>query len=233
MIAPPSQTIEIIKPGNRDDRRVLKFGPGVDLQHLYQFQDCPTLLQKSLAKTTTWPQRNQITVQQTIRAPNIAPLWLAALMILGTRLTLANAGEEFSLDEYLASPNKHSLEIATLWLPLTRPDCGWGLAQVARTPADVPLVTAVAFLNVHAGIIRQARLALTGVWPEPVRLAQAAHLLINGPVTSEQFMAVSHAVMEEISPPSDYLGSAEYRREMAGLLTQRALQRCLDGGDQE
>jgi CO/xanthine dehydrogenase FAD-binding subunit len=232
MLAQPSETLEIIESGHREDRSVLTIGLGVTLQRLYQLPECPILLQKSLAQTTTWPQRNQITVEQTIRSPHIAPLWLGTLMVLGARLTASNANKEFSLDEFLASQNKHSLEISSLWLPLIMPDCGWGLAQVARTPADVPIVAAIALLDLHAGIVRQARLALTGVWPEPVRLAKAAQVLINGPVTREQLQTVSVAVIDEVSPVSDYLGTAEYRREMAGILTQRALESCLEEVDQ-
>ncbi len=210
---------------------MLKIGPGVILQHIYQLPECPALLQKSLTKTTTWPERNQITVEQTIRSPHIAPLWLGALMVLGTRVTASAASEEFTLAEFLASQNKH-LEISSLWLPLTVPGFGWGLAQVSRTPADAPAVAAVAFMDLHAGVVHQVRLALAGVWPEPVRLAQAAQLLINEPVPKEKLRAVSISVMNEVSPASDYLGTAVYRKEMAGLLTQRALAMCIDGVDQ-
>jgi CO/xanthine dehydrogenase FAD-binding subunit len=42
-----------------------------------------------------------------------------------------------------------------------------------------------------------------------------------------QIDVVAQAVMEEIAPPADYLGSEGYRREMAGVMVGRALRACL------
>jgi CO/xanthine dehydrogenase FAD-binding subunit len=72
----------------------------------------------------------------------------------------------------------------------------------------------------------EARVALTGAWPEPVRLSEAPGMLVGGPLSEERIKAVAAAVEEEVAPQGDYLGSAIYRRAMAGVLTRRALEAC-------
>jgi len=103
----------------------------------------------------------------------------------------------------------------------------WGEAHVARTPADEPIVAAVAVVEVDDSTVHQARVALTGAWPEPARLAQAAAQLVGGPLDEEHIRAVAEAVEEEVAPRGDFRGSEEYRRAMAGVLTRRALAECL------
>ena len=103
----------------------------------------------------------------------------------------------------------------------------WGEAHVARTPADDSIVAAVAVVEIDGDVVRQARVALTGVWPELVRLAEAPAQLIGGPLDEERIRAAAEAVEEEVAPRGDFRGSEEYRRAMAGVLTRRALEKCL------
>jgi CO/xanthine dehydrogenase FAD-binding subunit len=98
---------------------------------------------------------------------------------------------------------------------------------VARTPADEPIVAAIAVLALEGDVVRQARVALTGVWPESVRLAEAATRLVGSSLDAKHIQAVAVAVEEEVAPKGDFLGTAEYRRAMAGVLTRRALESCL------
>ena len=42
--------------------------------------------------------------------------------------------------------------------------------------------------------------------------------------TPELLRTASEAVMSEVEPVGDFRGSAEYRREMAGVLARRALE---------
>jgi carbon-monoxide dehydrogenase medium subunit len=42
--------------------------------------------------------------------------------------------------------------------------------------------------------------------------------------TPELLRTASEAVMNEVEPVGDFRGSAEYRREMAGVLARRALE---------
>jgi CO/xanthine dehydrogenase FAD-binding subunit len=100
---------------------------------------------------------------------------------------------------------------------------------VARTPADEPIVAVVAVVDMEADnlTVRQARIALTGVWPKSVRLAEAASYLVGRSLDESSRQAVAEGVEKEIAPKGDFLGSEEYRQAMAGVLTHRTLEQCL------
>ena len=77
--------------------------------------------------------------------------------------------------------------------------------RVARTPADKPIVAALARL----GDDGKVRLALCGVNNMPV-------------------LVDPDNVKAAINPPHDFRGSTEYRRQMAATLTQRVLSEVME-----
>jgi CO/xanthine dehydrogenase FAD-binding subunit len=101
------------------------------------------------------------------------------------------------------------------------------MVQVGRTPTDEPIVAAVAAVELQDALVQQARIALTGVWSTPVQLAAAANQLVGGPLDAARIEAVARAVEQEVAPREDFRGSAEYRRAMAGVMTRRALEQCM------
>jgi len=193
------------------------------LQSVLDNPECLPLLRQALTGPISWQTRNETSVQKALTSPRVAPQWIAALLALGATVSVeGDAGlEESPLAVGAGSPRPHTLHI---------PDEGgrrWGEARVARTPADDPIVAAVAVVEMAGDTVRQARVALTGVWPEPVRLAQAAAQLVGNPLDEANIWAVAEAVEKEVAPRGDFRGSEEYRRAMAGVLTRRALEQCL------
>ncbi len=106
---------------------------------------------------------------------------------------------------------------------------GYGLADVARTPADAPIVVAAAMISLAYGACTQARLALGGVAAEPIRLPEVEALLVDQPFTPELIAAAAARAAETVQPAGDFRGSTEYRKAMAGLLAERALQQAWQG----
>jgi len=180
-------------------------------------------LRRTLTGPISWQTRNETSVQKALTSPRVAPQWIAALLALGATVTVeGDAGpEESPLTVGAGQPRPHTLHI-----PPSDPNQRWGEARVTRTPADEPIVAVVAVVEVDSDIVRQARIALTGVWPETVRLAQAAEQLVGNPLDEANIQAVADAVGREVAPRGDFRGSEEYRRAMAGVLTRRALGQC-------
>ena len=101
---------------------------------------------------------------------------------------------------------------------------------IAQTLAKAGLNVVVSDILIDDAV-KAARVALTGVWPEAALLAAAPADLAGGPLSAERIQAVADAVIEEVDPPDDFLGSAAYRQVMAGVLTRRALEHCLEGDE--
>jgi CO/xanthine dehydrogenase FAD-binding subunit len=204
----------------------------VPLQAVLDSPGCHPLLRQMLTGVISWQIRNEKLVRRALTSPRVAPQWVAALLALGATVTVE--GENGRADVPLEALLQRRAEgkVSALHVPLpSAPPHGvrqrWGEARVARTPTDEPIVSAVAVVELDNGAVRQARVALTGVWPEPVRLAEAPSQLTGGPLDEGRIRAVAEAVEKEVAPKGDFRGSEEYRRAMAGVLTRRALEGCL------
>jgi CO/xanthine dehydrogenase FAD-binding subunit len=196
------------------------------LQSVLDRPDCLPLFRRTLTGVLSWQMRDETLVRRVLTSPRAAPQWVAALLAMGATVVLEGEdGEREVALEALVGREVRGRVIALRVQP-ERPGLRWGEARVARTPADEPIVTAVAVVDLEGDAVRQARVALTGVWPEPVRLAQAPARLVGGPLEEARIRAVAEAVEKEVAPRGDFLGSREYRRAMAGVLTRRALEQC-------
>ena len=197
----------------------------LSLQAILEDPDCPPLMRQTLTGELAWQERNRRQIHRALLSPKIAPRWSAALLALGaTAATQGEEGLEQRSVEALLEVKK-SVNITRLYVPIT--GLSWGEAHLGRTPADEPIVAAVAAVETSDGIVSQARVALTGVWPKPVGLAQAPAKLIGGPLTRDQILAVAAEIEGEVEPEGDFRGGEPYRRAMAVVLTRRALEQCL------
>jgi carbon-monoxide dehydrogenase medium subunit len=78
-------------------------------------------------------------------------------------------------------------------------------------------------LTLSAGVISQARIALTGVGATPVRVAQAEALLVGQAHEPGLIDRIIDAVRAAIEPDTDLHASSDYRRHLAGVLAGRAV----------
>lgn len=199
------------------------------LQALLDRPECHPLVCASLAGVASWQIRVETPVRRAIASPRVAPQWVAALLALGATVTLAadDGPRTLALAEMIE--NRTAGRVLALHIPAGGPGRRWGRACVARTPADAPIVLAVAVVETDDQTVRLARVALAGVWQEPVHLARATGSLVGGPLTAPRIRAVAAGVAQEVQPSGDYLGSVAYRRAMAQVLSRRALEQCLNG----
>jgi CO/xanthine dehydrogenase FAD-binding subunit len=111
---------------------------------------------------------------------------------------------------------------------------GWGFEEVARRSGDFALAAVAATLTVSNGVVAQARIALTGVGPTPVRAADAEALLGGHALDATLIGRAAAAAFAAIEPETDLHASADYRKNLAGVLTGRALaaawRRANEGG---
>jgi CO/xanthine dehydrogenase FAD-binding subunit len=211
------------EPGNPDGW--WSIDANLSLQQLLDEPGCPPLMRHTLSRELSWQERNRRQIQRALRSPRVAPRWSAALLALGA--TATTEGEDSSAHQSVEAllEIKRAVNITRLHVPIA--GLSWGEARVGRTPADEPIVAAVAAVATTHGIVSQARVALTGVWPKPVGLAKAPAKLIGERLTQDQILSIAAEMEGEVEPEGDFRGSEEYRRAMAVVLTRRALEQCL------
>jgi CO/xanthine dehydrogenase FAD-binding subunit len=105
---------------------------------------------------------------------------------------------------------------------------GWGYEQVGRTPADSPIVCAVSVAYPAEEGKLTARTAVGGLFE---RLA-----LVEGTFAPDERKPAQEALHDKLTTAhaegpayADFLGSAEYRLDVALTLARRALDAALDG----
>ena len=131
---------------------------------------------------------------------------------------------------YLQTSLKPGELLTELRIPGLPALAGSAFVEFARREGDYALagVAAVVALD-EDGTIADARLGLCSVGPAPVRPSAAEALLRGQRPGAEAWSAAASAVIAALdTPPSDIHGSADYRRHLAGVLTEQALALAAD-----
>jgi CO/xanthine dehydrogenase FAD-binding subunit len=124
-------------------------------------------------------------------------------------------------------------------IPCLPDGAGWSFTEVARRHGDFALAGVACTLELDPdGLIQACRLALTGVGLTPVRALEAEDRLAGVKPSPAAWALAAEAVRRAVEPESDVHGTAEYRRHLAGVLTERALARAVErsrrsGGGQQ
>jgi len=123
-------------------------------------------------------------------------------------------------------PDELLVEVAIPPLPSKS---GWALEEVARRPHDFALVGVAAVVTLDdRDRCQKVRLVFLSVGDGPVVAHQAADMLTGQVPTSEAIReAIEKAAQVDIDPGSDIHASADFRRHLAGVLAQRALERAV------
>jgi len=128
-------------------------------------------------------------------------------------------------------PNELIIEVI---IPRSAYGCAASFMRVGRTPTDVALINAAAFVEVDGGVYQQVRLALGGVNMEPVRVEAVEKELegqsvaslgdANSTLDTQRIIAAIQAGMANFSPPEDFRASKSYRRVSGMNLAFRVLE---------
>jgi CO/xanthine dehydrogenase FAD-binding subunit len=152
------------------------------------------------------------------------------LMALGAEMILAGLQGErrVALDQFFKGPGQTVLrpgEILTaIQVPPMPPHSGAAYQHVsARGKVDISAVC-VGVAAVFAGeTCQEVRIVLGAVGPTPLRARQTESLVRGKPLTAKLIGQAGEQAAEESRPITDVRASADYRKQMVGVLTRRAL----------
>jgi carbon-monoxide dehydrogenase medium subunit len=115
-------------------------------------------------------------------------------------------------------------------LPPLPPRSGYAFTEMARRHGDYALVGVAAVMTLdQAGRCEAAKLVFLSVGDGPVEAHQAGQLLIGQTPTPEAIRAAAEtAAQADISPSGDIHASAEFRRHLARVLSQRVLTQAFE-----
>ena len=157
-----------------------------------------------------------------------------ALIALGASAVLTSktgtrevAVEELSSGYYetVIAPNEVLTEVV---VPVPSPKTGHAFIKfLPRTADDYATVSVAVLLSMDSGgNCRDVRIALGSCGVTPVRAHQAEGILEGRAPTPQRLRDAAETVAAEVDPSDDVRGSAEYKREMAPVMTRRALEQA-------
>ncbi len=160
----------------------------------------------------------------------------AVMVALEATLTLQRAGAERRVpaEQFFTGLFATALEpgelVTAIEVPPLPARSGWAFEEMARRHGDYALVGVAAVLRLDpAGCCENARVVLLSVGDGPVLARRAMAALAGQAVNAEVIAGAAELVAsEDIDPPSDIHASAAYRRQLARVLTRRALTRALE-----
>ena len=204
----------------------LRIQGDASLQTLVEAANTPALLKQALKRSFSWQERNDMNVLRATLSPDQGPLWAAALLAWGAQIYF-DSGETAPYGAFLKREVKPSGRSSGIFIRPESEQTRWGVAEVARTRRDTPIVGVVAVVEMKGTLVGTARVALTGVWQRTADLAQAPAQLSGVELSSKAIAKVAAAIAAEVDPRPNFLGSVEYRRAMAEVLSVDALTQCM------
>lgn len=138
-----------------------------------------------------------------------------------------------TVEEFCLGPGRTALqagEIVThVLVPAPAPRTGKVyLKHGRRAQMELATVGVAVTLTVQQGRCQDISIVLAAVGPTPLRARAAEALLRGQPLTEGAIAAASRAAAEECRPIADVRASAEYRRDMVRVLTQRAIGQAME-----
>lgn len=228
-------SLSFIRPDEQGGLRLGAMTRHVQVEHAPLVEKHLPLIFEAMPQIATTQIRSRGTIGGSIAHADPAAELVAASVALQARYRLrSQAGERWiSADEFfmgmfttLLEPDELLVEIA---FPAKPPRTGWALLEFARRPHDFALVGVAAGVTLNGdNRCREARIVFLSVGDGPVVAHQAAKLLKGQEVTTEAIRAAAEvAASADIDPSNDIHASAEYRRQLAGVLTRQALEQAL------
>ena len=157
-----------------------------------------------------------------------------ALLVLDARLRVQSRyGErEIALSDFFVDYYETALEpeelITTVVIPPQPAGAGTAFLKfLPQTHDDYATIAVAARISLDGDTITQARIALGAAAATPLR-ARAVETALHGqPLTSQLIRDAAALVAEEVDPLADFRGSAAYKRDMAVVFTQRAIEQAI------
>ena len=213
-----------VRIGAMTRHRAIEFSPVV-AQHL-------PLLAEAIKLVAHLPIRSRGTIGGSIaHADPAAELPMVLQALEGEVVARAPGGERVikAIDffEGLMTTSLGDDEmIVEVRLPAMAKQAGWAVEEFARRRGDFAIAAIAAVVERAGEHCRKARLATAGIGEVSTRLTAAEEVLERDGLSDTAIAAAAAKAAELVSPLSDQQSSAEYRRHLTGVLTERALRRA-------
>jgi CO/xanthine dehydrogenase FAD-binding subunit len=173
--------------------------------------------------------RNMATVMGNILRASPSADCSCAILALGGQVVLkSQAGQRIvDIDDFWLSYDvtaRKSDELAVeIRIPEPKATTRATFQRLTRVRQDLAKLNVAVRLEMDHGVCQQARIAVGCVGPTTIRLKQTEKMLQGKTISDPLLKQIAASAGEEISPIDDQRSTADYRRQVAGVLVKRAI----------
>ena len=179
--------------------------------------------------------RNRGTVAGSLAHADPQGDWGSALLATGAQVQAQgpDGTRTIRTEELFEGPFTTTLEpteiITLVQVPDPGPQAGGTYLKLERKIGDFATVGVAAHISFDNGKIGRAGIALTGVGPRNLRANAAEEALADAELNDESIAEAARLAAGAAEPRDDVRGSAEYKRNVVRVFTERALRRIAEG----
>jgi carbon-monoxide dehydrogenase medium subunit len=217
----------------REDGDDMKLGAAVTLAGVLEWSPggaAEELLQPMASHFAGPLIRNLATVGGNLCDASPAADTSPPLLVLGAQVVLESAGgtRRLPLEEFFLGVRKTARRadelLTTVEFPRPKPEARCFYYKLGKRKADaISIVSVAMLLELEAGSIRDARIALGAVGPVAMRAKKAEELLRGNRLSESLLSSAASAAAAESKPIDDFRAGARYRRDMVETLVLRGL----------
>lgn len=159
--------------------------------------------------------------------------WCLVAATLDARIDLASAsGErELAAADYLAGAMTTTREademLTAVRLPILSSASTFGFYEFNRRAGDFALGMSLTAFEISGGVMTNVRVGLGGIEEKPRRLVEVEALLEGQVPSDDRLNEAAAAAIESVDPMEDVTTTADYRRDLTGVVVRRALRAAL------
>ena len=160
--------------------------------------------------------------------------WGSALLAAGAHVEAVGPGgtRTIELDELFHGPFTTSLEptevVTSVRVPDPGPRAGGTYLKLERKVGDFATVGVAVHVSLDNGTVRRAGIALAAVGPRNLRARTAEEALAGATLDDDTIREAAELAAEAAQPRSDQRGSADYKRNVVRVFTERGLRKAAE-----
>ena len=171
-------------------------------------------------------------IANAVPSADLPPIFI----VLGATATFVSAKgtRTLPLEEVFLGPGKTVIERGEVLTEVVIPDQAMTgstyFKYALRKAGALATVGVAAALEMDGKVIKDIRVAFGAVAPIPMRAPKVEAFMKGKEATEENLEAVAAIAYDECSPITDFRASEEYRRDMVGIFTKRAIVKAIAEG---
>lgn len=159
--------------------------------------------------------------------PAVMLAYNATIVAQGPNGQRTIAIDDFFVDLFTSALETEEL-LTEIQIPTPVSGSGGAYVKFERKVGDYAVGAVAVQLTMSGGVCTAARVALTNLSSVPMRVAGAEQALVGQTITDEVVEQAGQASANECDPSEDLRGTVAYKRDLARILTKRAIRKAVE-----